>query len=86
MAVAEQQGADAVVLPEGALPLGQALPAMPAPLLSGGFRRQELEERSSVLWFPAGSTRRSSGLINSAWCPWASGCLVAWLKLSAVGA
>ena len=29
MAVAEQQGADAVVLPEGALPLGQALPAMP---------------------------------------------------------
>ena len=57
MAVAEQQGADAVVLPEGALPLGQALPAMPAPLLSGGFRRQELEERSSVLWFPAGSTR-----------------------------
>ena len=79
MAVAEQQGADAVVLPEGALPLGQALPAMPAPLLSGGFRRQELDERSSALWFPLAAHARSSGLISSAWCPWASGCQAAWL-------
>ena len=85
MAVAEQQGADAVVLPEGALPLGQALPAMPAPLLSGGFRRQELEERSSVLWFPAGSTRPQQWIDKQRLVPlgeWVPGGLAG---LSAVG-
>ncbi|MEL0264527.1 MAG: nitrilase-related carbon-nitrogen hydrolase [Synechococcus sp.] len=85
MAVAEQQGADAVVLPEGALPLGQALPAMPAPLLSGGFRRQELDERSSVLWFPAGSTRPQKWIDKQRLVPlgeWVPGGLAG---LSAVG-
>lgn len=85
MAVAEQQEADAVVLPEGALPLGQALPPMPVPLLSGGFRRQELEERSSVLWFPSGSTRPQQWIDKQRLVPlgeWVPGGLAG---LSAVG-
>ena len=85
MAVAEQQEADVVVLPEGALPLGQALQPMPVPLLSGGFRRQELEERSSVLWFPSGSTRPQTWIDKQRLVPlgeWVPGGLAG---LSAVG-
>ena len=85
MAVAQQQGADAVVLPEGALPLGQALPAMPVPLLAGGFRRQESEERSSLLWFPSGSHRPQRWLDKQRLVPlgeWVPG---GWAGLSAVG-
>ena len=85
MALAEQQGADAVVLPEGALPLGQAVPAMPAALLAGGFRREGSQERSSVLWFPPGSQRPQGWLDKQRLVPlgeWVPG---GWAGLSAVG-
>jgi apolipoprotein N-acyltransferase len=87
---ASQNGAAAVLLPEGALPLGEAL-ASPAPvgLLSGGFRRQGQGDRSSVLWFPPGSQLPERWLDKhrlvplGEWLP--SGSWLDWLSLSAVG-
>ena len=79
-----------VVLPEGALPLGQPLPrAASAEVLAGGFRQQDGSVRSSVLRFGPGQ-RYASGAIDKhrlvplgEWVPLAR--LVRWSGLSAVG-
>jgi apolipoprotein N-acyltransferase len=79
-----------VVLPEGALPLGQPLPrAATAEVLAGGFRQQDGSVRSSVLRFGPGE-RYASGAIDKhrlvplgEWVPLAR--LVRWSGLSAVG-
>ncbi len=80
----------ALLLPEGALSLDQPLPeAPPLEVLSGGFRREGLELRSSLLRFPPGS-REPLGWIDKhrlvplgEWVPLAS--LWRWSGLSAVG-
>ncbi|WP_259722106.1 apolipoprotein N-acyltransferase [Synechococcus sp. CS-1328] len=82
---------DALLLPEGALPLDQPLPdPAPTEVLSGGFRRQDADVRSSVLRFAAGDQVRPSGWIDKArvvplgeWVPLAN--LWRWSGLSAVG-
>jgi apolipoprotein N-acyltransferase len=82
--------AQAVVLPEGALPLGQPLPeAAAAELLSGGFRWDGGAQRSSLLRFAPGA-RLAEGWVDKhrlvplgEWVPavrWLS-----WSGLSAVG-
>jgi apolipoprotein N-acyltransferase len=79
-----------VVLPEGALPLGQPLPrAATAEVLAGGFRQQGGSVRSSVLRFGPGE-RYASGAVDKhrlvplgEWVPLAR--LVRWSGLSAVG-
>jgi len=79
-----------VVLPEGALPLGQPLPrAATAEVLAGGFRQQNGSVRSSVLRFGPGE-RYASGAVDKhrlvplgEWVPLAR--LVRWSGLSAVG-
>ena len=89
-AEAEAQGADLLVLPEGALALGQGLPAPGAvEVLSGGFRQEEIELRSSVLRFPPGQLE-AEGAIDKhrlvplgEWVP--GGSLLRWAGLSAVG-
>lgn len=84
---AERDGAAAVVLPEGALPLDQRLDGRQGvEIISGGFRRQELEERSSVLWFQSGDERPQRWLDKhrlvplGEWVPFGR-----WSGLSAVG-
>ncbi len=80
----------ALVLPEGALPLGQGLP-QPATVevLSGGFRWEGEEQRSSVLRFAPGSTVPDGWLDKhrvvplGEWVPLAG--LWRWSGLSAVG-
>ena len=87
---AEAQSADLLVLPEGALALGQGLPAPGAvEVLSGGFRQEEIELRSSVLRFPPGGLE-AEGAIDKhrlvplgEWVP--GGSLLRWAGLSAVG-
>ena len=87
---AEAQGADLLVLPEGALALGQGLPAPGAvEVLSGGFRQEAIELRSSVLRFPPGGLE-AEGAIDKhrlvplgEWVP--GGSLLRWAGLSAVG-
>ena len=82
--------ATVVVLPEGALPLGQPLPrAATAEVLAGGFRQQDGNVRSSVLRFGPGE-RYASGAVDKhrlvplgEWVPLAR--LVRWSGLSAVG-
>jgi apolipoprotein N-acyltransferase len=82
--------ATVVVLPEGALPLGQPLPrAATAEVLAGGFRQQDGSVRSSVLRFGPGE-RYASGAVDKhrlvplgEWVPLAR--LVRWSGLSAVG-
>lgn len=85
--VAAAQAADAVVLPEGSLPLGETLePPAAVELLSGGFRRVGPEERSSVLWFPADASKHRRGLDKHRLVPlgeWVPGGY--WSGLSAVG-
>ena len=79
-----------LLLPEGALALDQPLP-VPAPVevLSGGFRRQGEELRSSLLRFAAGSIQPGGGIDKhrvvplGEWVPLAS--LWRWGGLSAVG-
>jgi apolipoprotein N-acyltransferase len=79
-----------LVLPEGALALGQPLPE-PAPVevLSGGFRLEGLEHRSSLLRFAPGDVVADQWLDKhrlvplGEWVP-ASG-LLRWSGLSAVG-
>ena len=96
---AQQQAASArasteplasVLLPEGSLPLAQPLPE-PArvEVLSGGFRRQGMETRSSLLRFAAGA-REPTGWVDKhrlvplgEWVPMAR--LWRWGGLSAVG-
>jgi apolipoprotein N-acyltransferase len=79
-----------VVLPEGALPLGQPLPrAATAEVLAGGFRQQDGSVRSSVLRFGPGERYASSAVDKhrlvplGEWVPLAR--LVRWSGLSAVG-
>ena len=73
--LAERDGAAAVVLPEGALPLDQRLDGRQGvEILSGGFRRQELEVRSSVLWFPSGAERPQRWLDKHRLVLWGNGC------------
>lgn len=89
-AEAEAQGADLLVLPEGALALGQGLPASGAvEVLGGGFRQEGIELRSSVLRFPPGELE-AEGAIDKhrlvplgEWVP--GGSLLRWAGLSAVG-
>ncbi|MFM8604004.1 MAG: nitrilase-related carbon-nitrogen hydrolase [Cyanobium sp.] len=79
-----------LLLPEGALANGQRLPS-PAPveLLSGGFRTQDQELRSSLLRFPAGASEPAAWLDKhrvvplGEWVPLAG--LLRWSGLSAVG-
>lgn len=87
---AQLLAADRLVLPEGALPLGQELP-QPAPVevLSGGFRQVNDQLRSSLLVFAPGAQSASAALDKhrlvplGEWLPWAD--LVQWAGLSAVG-
>lgn len=78
-----------LLLPEGTLVLGQAMPEADAEVLSGGFRLEGEELRSSVLRFEPGA-REASGWVDKArvvplgeWVPLAG--LWRWGGLSAVG-
>jgi len=96
LALAQRQAASAeppvqgVLLPEGSLALGQPLPlAAPVEVLSGGFRREGVELRSSLLRFEP-SQQVVSGWIDKhrvvplgEWVPLAG--LWRWSGLSAVG-
>lgn len=79
-----------LVLPEGALALGQPLPE-PAPVevLSGGFRLEGLEQRSSLLRFAPGDVLAGQWLDKHRLVPlgeWVPGAgLLRWSGLSAVG-
>ncbi len=96
LAFAQRQAATAepplqgVLLPEGSLALGQPLPeAAPVEVLSGGFRREGVELRSSLLRFAPGE-RQAGGWVDKhrvvplgEWVPLAD--LWRWSGLSAVG-
>ena len=79
-----------LLLPEGALTAGQRLPSpSPVEVLSGGFRQEGQELRSSLLRFPAGG-REPVGWLDKhrvvplgEWVPLAG--LLRWSGLSAVG-
>lgn len=84
------QRATSLVLPEGSLALGQPLP-LPAgvEVLSGGFRQEGLDQRSSLLRFEPGE-QLASGWVDKhrlvplgEWVPLAG--LWRWSGLSAVG-
>ncbi|PSB37923.1 apolipoprotein N-acyltransferase [Aphanothece minutissima] len=96
LASAQRQAATAeppvqgVLLPEGSLALGQPLPlAAPVEVLSGGFRREGVELRSSLLRFEPGELRAGGGIDKhrvvplGEWVPLAG--LWRWSGLSAVG-
>lgn len=82
--------ADTLVLPEGSLALGQPLPE-PAPVevLSGGFRLEGVETRSSLLRFAPGEVLADQWLDKHRLVPlgeWVPGSgLLRWSGLSAVG-
>ena len=96
LALAQRRAATAepplqgVLLPEGSLALDQPLPeAAPVEVLSGGFRREGVELRSSLLRFAPGQLR-AGGWIDKhrvvplgEWVPLAD--LWRWSGLSAVG-
>ncbi|MFM7652727.1 MAG: apolipoprotein N-acyltransferase, partial [Vulcanococcus sp.] len=90
LAQAQRLGSDAVLLPEGALPLGHALMA-PAPveLLSGGFRLEDDQLRSALLAFPHGTVEPAAAVDKHRLVPlgeWIPGSgLIRWTGLSAVG-
>lgn len=79
-----------LVLPEGSLALGQPLPE-PAPVevLSGGFRLEGVEQRSSLLRFAPGEVLPDHWLDKHRLVPlgeWVPGsALLRWSGLSAVG-
>ena len=82
--------AGALVLPEGSLALGQPLPdPSPVEVLSGGFRLEGLETRSSLLRFAPGERLAGQWLDKhrlvplGEWVP--GGELLRWSGLSAVG-
>ncbi len=89
-ALAAEGSVAGLVLPEGSLAVDQPLPLQaPQEVLSGGFRRQGEDLRSSLLRFPPNS-RVPSGWIDKhrlvplgEWVPLAS--LWRWSGLSAVG-
>lgn len=94
LAAAEQEGVErsvqAVLLPEGSLGLGQALPLQaPVEVLSGGFRLEEDAHRSSLLRFapgqiePTGWVDKHRLVPLGEWVPLAG--LLEWSGLSAVG-
>jgi apolipoprotein N-acyltransferase len=79
-----------LLLPEGSLANGQGLPSpSPVEVLSGGFRQEGEELRSSLLRFPAGSHEPVGWLDKhrvvplGEWVPLAG--LLRWSGLSAVG-
>jgi len=82
--------AQTLVLPEGSLALGQPLPE-PAPVevLSGGFRLEGVETRSSLLRFAPGDVSAGQWLDKHRLVPlgeWVPGSgLLRWSGLSAVG-
>ncbi|MFO7628259.1 MAG: nitrilase-related carbon-nitrogen hydrolase [Prochlorococcaceae cyanobacterium] len=82
--------ADGLLLPEGALALGQQLPE-PAALevLSGGFRLVGNQQRSSLLRFPLGGRQPLPGIDKHRLVPlgeWVPGAgMLSWAGLSAVG-
>ena len=87
---AEQLGADALVLPEGALALGQGLPlAAEVEVLSGGFREVSGGLRSAVLRFAPGDQAPAQAIDKhrlvplGEWIP--GGSWLSWAGLSAVG-
>ena len=87
---ASQRQAEAVLLPEGALALGQALPLQaPVEVLSGGFRQEGTEQRSALLRFPPGAVAPAGWLDKHRLVPlgeWVPlGGLLRWSGLSAVG-
>ena len=88
--LAAAESVSSLILPEGALSTGQRLPA-PAPVevLSGGFRQEGEELRSSLLRFAVGA-QEPGGWIDKhrvvplgEWVPLAG--LLRWSGLSAVG-
>jgi apolipoprotein N-acyltransferase len=87
---AEQLGVDALLLPEGALALGQQLPS-PAPVdvLSGGFRESGAELRSALLRFAPGDVDPVQVIDKHRLVPlgeWIPGSAwLSWAGLSAVG-
>jgi apolipoprotein N-acyltransferase len=89
-AAAAEPPLQGVLLPEGSLALGQPLPeAVPVEVLSGGFRRDGVELRSSLLRFAPGE-RQADHWIDKhrvvplgEWVPLAG--LWRWSGLSAVG-
>jgi apolipoprotein N-acyltransferase len=87
---AEQQGADLLVLPEGALAVGQTLPhAADVEVLSGGFREVDGALRSAVLRFAPGEQAPVQAIDKhrlvplGEWIP--GGSWLRWAGLSAVG-
>lgn len=83
-------GVEGLLLPEGSLALGQPLPSEAGvEVLSGGFRLQESERRSSLLRFPIGTIEPAAWLDKhrlvplGEWVPFAD--QLAWAGLSAVG-
>jgi apolipoprotein N-acyltransferase len=84
------QAVQSLLLPEGSLLAGQALPeAAPVEVLSGGFRRQGEGLRSSLLRFPPGALEPVAWVDKQRvvplgeWVPLAG--LFSWTGLSAVG-
>jgi len=87
---AEQLGSAALLLPEGALPLGQPLPrAAAVEVLSGGFRLVDEQLRSALLAFPPGAQEAAAAVDKHRLVPlgeWIPGAgLIRWAGLSAVG-
>lgn len=87
---AERLGSAALLLPEGALALGQPLPQPAAvPVLSGGFRLEGEQLRSALLAFPSGAVDAGAALDKHRLVPlgeWIPGAdLFRWAGLSAVG-
>ncbi|MEB3242744.1 MAG: nitrilase-related carbon-nitrogen hydrolase [Cyanobacteriota bacterium] len=89
LAQARASGAT-VVLPEGSLPLDEALPAAaPVEVLGGGFRREALAVRSALLRYAPMATLPTSWVDKhrvvplGEWVP--LGSLLRWSGLSAVG-
>lgn len=89
---AERLGSAALLLPEGALPLGQPLPRPAAvEVLSGGFRLVGEQLRSALLVFPPGAQDAATAAAVDKhrlvplgeWIPGAG--LMRWAGLSAVG-